>query len=90
VLSLIVVPSFYLIMDDLSDLISRVARRFVGIKEQEPVVLSPESLSEAMEELQQTQNDLRGNLTTVTADLKERLEELERSAKRRKPTLAAE
>jgi hypothetical protein len=71
-------------------LIGRLARRFVGVKEQELVVLSPESLSEAMEELQQTQNDLRGNLTTVTTDLKERLEELERSAKRRKTPLAAE
>lgn len=90
VLSLIVVPSFYLIMDDLSALISRLTRRFIGVKEQELPVLSPETLSEAMHDLQQTQTDLRSNLTTVTADLKERLEELERSAKRRKSPLAAE
>ncbi len=90
VLSLVVVPSFYLIMDDLSSLISRLTRRFVGVAEAETVVLSPESLSEAIDDLQKTQNDLTGNLTTVTADLKERLEELERSAKRRKSQLAAE
>jgi hydrophobe/amphiphile efflux-1 (HAE1) family protein len=36
VLSLVIVPSFYLIMDDISHLISRFFRQFVGSKEAEP------------------------------------------------------
>ena len=36
VLSLIVVPSFFLIMDDLSGLLGRIFSRFVGPKEEEP------------------------------------------------------
>jgi len=36
VLSLIVVPSFFLIMDDLSRLLGRIFSRFVGPKEEEP------------------------------------------------------
>jgi multidrug efflux pump subunit AcrB len=96
VLSLVVVPSFYLIMDDLSALIGRLARRFVGVAEKELVVLSPESLTEAVVDLKKTQTDLMGNLSGWADGMKERIEELERSSKRRKssvegkPDLAAE
>ena len=90
VLSLVVVPSFYLIMDDLSALISRLTRNLVGQKEPEAVVLSPETLSEAVQDLQKTQNDILGNLASATEGLKDRLDDLERNTKRRKPSLAAE
>jgi hypothetical protein len=36
VLSLVIVPAFFLIMDDLSSLIGRLFRRFIGPKEDEP------------------------------------------------------
>ncbi|MGN7293815.1 efflux RND transporter permease subunit [Rhizobium sp. SAFR-030] len=45
VLSLVVVPAFFLIMDDLSRLLSRIFSRFVGKKEIEEPVLSSEELS---------------------------------------------
>ena len=45
VLSLIVVPSFYLIMDDLSRLVSRIFARFIGEKEVEPETPTPETLA---------------------------------------------
>jgi predicted RND superfamily exporter protein len=47
VLSLLVVPAFFLIMDDLSRLLGRIFGRFVGKKEEEEAVLSAEELSEA-------------------------------------------
>jgi multidrug efflux pump subunit AcrB len=45
VLSLVVVPSFFLIMDDLSRLLSWLFGRFVGRKEAEPEAKSPAALS---------------------------------------------
>jgi predicted RND superfamily exporter protein len=36
VLSLVIVPAFFLIMDDLSSLLGRLFRRFIGPKEDEP------------------------------------------------------
>jgi Cu/Ag efflux pump CusA len=50
VLSLVVVPAFYLIMDDLSWLIGRVFRNLVGQKEAEPDVLPPEELTRRLAE----------------------------------------
>ena len=52
VLSLIVVPAFYLIMDDLSALIGRVMRGLVGQKEHEAEVLPPEALTEGLTDLE--------------------------------------
>ena len=46
VLSLVVVPSFYLIMDDLSRLVSRFFARFIGEKEAEPDSPTPEALAD--------------------------------------------
>ncbi|MBD9387249.1 efflux RND transporter permease subunit [Agrobacterium sp. AGB01] len=46
VLSLVVVPAFFLIMDDLSTLLGRIFGRFVGKKEEDPEVLSKEELSQ--------------------------------------------
>jgi hydrophobe/amphiphile efflux-1 (HAE1) family protein len=44
VLSLVVVPSFYLVMDDLSRLLAWVFRRFIGPKEAEPSAPDPIAL----------------------------------------------
>ncbi len=49
VLSLVVVPSFFLIMDDLSGLLARVFGRLVGSKEAEPVVPDRSELAQALE-----------------------------------------
>ncbi|MEI4486174.1 efflux RND transporter permease subunit [Frigidibacter sp. MR17.14] len=45
VLSLVVVPSFYLIMDDLSRLLARLFRGMVGAREAETAPPSPEALA---------------------------------------------
>ncbi|MCX8996681.1 efflux RND transporter permease subunit [Rhizobiaceae bacterium BDR2-2] len=45
VLSLVVVPSFFLIMDDLSRLLGRLFSRFVGPREPDDEVLPPEELT---------------------------------------------
>ncbi|KPF46448.1 efflux RND transporter permease subunit [Rhizobium sp. AAP43] len=45
VLSLIVVPAFFLILDDISRLLGWIFSRFVGKKEEEPEAMSPEDLS---------------------------------------------
>ncbi len=50
VLSLIVVPAFFLIMDDLSRLLSHLFGRFVGKKEEEHPILSSEELSNVARE----------------------------------------
>jgi predicted RND superfamily exporter protein len=52
VLSLVVVPSFYLIMDDLSRLLARLARGMIGPKEDEPAVLTPEVVTRELTELE--------------------------------------
>jgi hypothetical protein len=44
VLSLVIVPAFFLIMDDLSWLLGRIFGRFVGKKEAEPQVPEPAEL----------------------------------------------
>jgi multidrug efflux pump subunit AcrB len=50
VLSLVVVPSFFLIMDDLSWLLGRIFSRFVGPKEAEPVPLTAEEVAAQLAE----------------------------------------
>lgn len=45
VLSLVVVPAFFLIMDDLSRLLFRLTRNMIGSKEVEPETLSPEVMT---------------------------------------------
>ncbi|MDR5651670.1 efflux RND transporter permease subunit [Ruixingdingia sedimenti] len=50
VLSLVVVPSFFLIMDDLGRLLGRIFGRFVGAKEAEPAVPAPAELAAALDE----------------------------------------
>ena len=65
VLSLVVVPSFYLIMDDFARLVAWAVKGFVGQKEAEPAVPSPEALEAriaALEAETQTQHRLTPGL----------------------------
>ncbi|NBO20893.1 MAG: efflux RND transporter permease subunit, partial [Rhodobacteraceae bacterium] len=48
-LSLVVVPSFYLIMDDLSALLGRIFAPFIGPKEAEPVPPNPQDLADRLD-----------------------------------------
>jgi len=59
VLSLVVVPAFYLIMDDLSSLIAKIFSRFVGQKEAEPDLPTPEALAAQVAALEAGQAELR-------------------------------
>lgn len=65
VLSLVVVPAFFLIMDDLSRLLGRIFGRFVGKKEAEDPVLSDEELSRATRETQAKLTELQAKLETL-------------------------
>ncbi|MCY0152167.1 efflux RND transporter permease subunit [Hoeflea alexandrii] len=76
VLSLVVVPSFFLIMDDLSRLLSRIFSRFVGPKEDEIEVLEPEAMTVAI-----------GENSEEIAELRERLARLEGQSERSPPKL---
>ncbi len=69
VLSLIVVPAFFLIMDDLSRLLSHLFGRFVGKKEEEHPILSSEELS----------NVARENSKAI-ASMEERIAAVEKNA----------
>jgi multidrug efflux pump subunit AcrB len=60
VMSLVVVPSFFLIMDDLSQLLSSLFSRFIGPKEAEPETLDNSTLTG----LQQQLSDQVGGLET--------------------------
>lgn len=52
VLSLVVVPAFFLIMDDLSRLLARLARLLIGQKEHEPEALSAEAVTKELTDLE--------------------------------------
>lgn len=69
VLSLIVVPAFFLIMDDLSRLLSHLFGRFIGKKEEEHPILSSEELS----------NVARKNSEAI-ASMEERIAAVEKNA----------
>ena len=62
VLSLVVVPSFYLIMDDLSNLLARLFRGVIGQKETEAAVLPPEEVALRLERLAEAQAALAARL----------------------------
>jgi len=86
VLSLIVVPSFFLIMDDLSRLLGWIFGRFIGKKEEEPEAMEPADLTR-----------LAGETAREVDELEKRIETLEKRNGERKPftvvhhsTLAAE
>jgi len=76
VLSLVVVPSFFLIMDDLSRFLSWTFSRFVGPKEEEIDVLEPEAMTVAI-----------GENAEEIAELRDRLARLEGQTGRTPPKL---
>ncbi|MDP2122658.1 MAG: efflux RND transporter permease subunit [Hoeflea sp.] len=76
ILSLVVVPSFFLIMDDLSRLLSRIFGRFIGPSEEEAEVLEPEAMTAAL-----------GANAGEIAELRRRLTELEGQVGPRPPML---
>jgi hypothetical protein len=65
VLSLVVVPAFFLIMDDLSRLLSWIFGRFVGRKEDEPAVPDPFDLSAAVDALGTRVTALEGDVPRI-------------------------
>ncbi|WP_440981539.1 efflux RND transporter permease subunit [Shinella sumterensis] len=86
VLSLVVVPSFFLIMDDLSRFLGWTFGRFVGKKDDELLAMEPQALTHLADQ----------TARTVT-ELEKRIETLEKKNGERKPftvvhhsTLAAE
>ena len=76
ILSLVVVPSFFLIMDDLSRGLSWIFSRFVGPKEEEPHAMEPEEMTAAI-----------GENSGEIAELRARLSQLEDQAGRKPPKL---
>jgi hypothetical protein len=68
VLSLIVVPSFYLIMDDISYYLAKFFGRFIGQKDEEEAPPSPQTLAERIALLSADQQDLRDRVAAVADD----------------------
>jgi hydrophobe/amphiphile efflux-1 (HAE1) family protein len=65
VLSLVVVPAFFLIMDDLSHLLGWLFGRLIGTKESEPDVLEPEVLTRIASENSQSISTLEERLNAL-------------------------
>jgi len=65
VLSLIVVPAFFLIMDDVSRLLSRIFGGLFGKKEEEGEMLSSEELSRHAQEASQTLASLEERVASI-------------------------
>ncbi len=68
VLSLLVVPSFFLIMDDLSRLLGRIFGRFVGKKDEESRPMDNEALTETVIDQSRVINALQTRLAKLEAD----------------------
>ncbi|MBV7519535.1 efflux RND transporter permease subunit [Ensifer sp. ENS12] len=68
VLSLVIVPSFFLIMDDLSRLLARLFGRFVGQKDEENLPLDREALTGLVHEQSKTIEGLEDRLKTLESD----------------------
>ena len=69
VLSLVIVPSFYMIMDDLSWLLGKIFSRLIGQKEEEEVEVSSEVLAERISLLAAEQADLREKVADLSAPM---------------------
>ncbi|MCF6367627.1 efflux RND transporter permease subunit [Rhizobium halophilum] len=65
VLSLVVVPAFFLIMDDLSQLLGRIFGRFFGSKEEEAETLSSEQLTRHAKETSRSIDTLEERITSI-------------------------
>ncbi|MDB5556351.1 MAG: acrB/AcrD/AcrF family protein [Rhizobium sp.] len=68
VLSLVVVPAFFLIMDDLSRLLGWIFGRMFGKKEEEPEVLENEELTRLLNENSRTISSLEERLQRIESD----------------------
>ncbi|WP_026618729.1 hydrophobe/amphiphile efflux-1 (HAE1) family protein [Ensifer sp. WSM1721] len=68
VLSLVVVPSFFLIMDDLSRLLAWTFGRFIGKKEEEDLPLGPEALSKLAAEQGDTIESLEERVRALESE----------------------
>ena len=90
VLSLVVVPSFYLIMDDLSRLLTWIFSRMIGPKESEPAEVPSYELAERLDGLETAQANMTSLLAAEQGSLRDRVAALEpQSQKPRKGDLAA-
>jgi HAE1 family hydrophobic/amphiphilic exporter-1 len=65
VLSLVIVPSFFLIMDDLSRLLAWVFGRFVGRKDEEALPPAPEELAAGLAETRDEIDALRDRIDRI-------------------------
>lgn len=65
VLSLVIVPAFFLIMDDLSRLVGWLFKGLIGQKEEEPVEPAPHELAERIDGLEEGQRDLRQRVAAL-------------------------
>ncbi|MBV2186913.1 MAG: efflux RND transporter permease subunit, partial [Rhizobium sp.] len=91
VMSLLVVPAFFLIMDDLSRLLAWLFSRMVGNKEEERLPLSNETLTEISEQNSATLSTIEDRLAAVEKRLPEAQRKGGESAKLISlPPLAAE
>jgi HAE1 family hydrophobic/amphiphilic exporter-1 len=79
VLSLVVVPSFFLIMDDLSRLLSWMFGRLVGKKEEELEAMSAEDLTRRAQENSES-----------LSSIEQRLADIERQTRRQTGTEASD
>jgi len=68
VLSLVVVPAFFLIMDDLSRLLGWIFGRLIGKKDEEQEVLENEELTRILNENSRTISSLEERLQTLEMD----------------------
>lgn len=76
-LSLVVVPAFYLIMDDLSRLLGWLFKGIIGQKEEEPDVPDAATLAARLTDLESRQSSGLGVLSAAQSDLRDRLADLE-------------
>ena len=91
VLSLVVVPSFFLIMDDISRLLARLFGRFVGRKDDELEPLSNEQLTGMASESKQAVASLEERVAALETRTKDKPDEAAKGGKVvRLPPLAAE
>jgi multidrug efflux pump subunit AcrB len=90
VLSLVVVPSFFLIMDDLSRLLGRIFSRVIGKKEQEPEPPSAEELGAAVAETGRAVQSLDERLAALETKADKDASTRAASNIRALPNLAAE
>jgi hypothetical protein len=76
VLSLVVVPAFYLIMDDLSWLLGKIFGGLIGQKEEEPEAPAADILAERIALLAAEQTDLREKIADLTQPMQLRRQDL--------------